>query len=96
MLIAYDRDDAGERAARSSRTKLMAEGLDCYRILFPKGMDANEYALKVPRRRSASGFLIRKALWLGKGTPPPITTASAEPVLTLDNAPTSRDEGVRD
>lgn len=27
--------------------KLMAEGMDAYRIHFPKGMDANEYALQV-------------------------------------------------
>ena len=24
----------------------MAMGIDCYRVLFPKGMDANEYALQ--------------------------------------------------
>ena len=29
----------------------MAMGIDCYRVLFPKGMDANEYALKVTAAR---------------------------------------------
>lgn len=42
ILIAYDRDDAGDRAAEKLAKQLMACGLDCYRILFPKGMDANE------------------------------------------------------
>ena len=47
VLIAYDRDDAGERAAGELAERLMAAGLACFRILFPKGMDANAYALKV-------------------------------------------------
>ena len=47
ILIAYDRDEAGERAAEKLAEKLIAEGIECYRIQFPKGMDANEYALKL-------------------------------------------------
>lgn len=37
VLIAYDRDEAGERAAEKLAQQLIAEGLDCYRILFPQG-----------------------------------------------------------
>ena len=44
VLIAYDRDEAGDRAAEELAKRLTAEGLDCFRIVFPKGMDANEYA----------------------------------------------------
>ena len=33
----------------------MAKGIECYRILFPKGMDANEYALKVTPAAKSSG-----------------------------------------
>ena len=47
VLIAYDRDEAGDRAAEKLSSQLNAAGLDAYRIQFPKGMDANEYALKV-------------------------------------------------
>ncbi|MCU7929128.1 MAG: toprim domain-containing protein, partial [Candidatus Thiodiazotropha sp. (ex Dulcina madagascariensis)] len=46
VLIAYDRDAAGEAASEKLAKQLMAEGIDCYRIHFPKGMDANEYALQ--------------------------------------------------
>jgi DNA primase len=53
VLIAYDRDEAGDRAAEKLSAQLNAAGLDCYRILFPKGMDANEYALKVGLRTKA-------------------------------------------
>lgn len=32
MLIAYDRDEAGDRAAEKLAEGLMNEGLECYRI----------------------------------------------------------------
>ncbi|MEO8024773.1 toprim domain-containing protein, partial [Polaromonas sp.] len=70
VLIAYDRDDAGERAATKLAGMLIAEGMECFRIEFPKGMDANEYALKVTPAAKSLGLLIRKALWLGKGKAP--------------------------
>jgi DNA primase len=74
VLIAYDRDEAGERAADKLTKQLVAEGLDCYRIQFPKGMDANEYALKVTPAGKSLGLVIRKAQWLGKGAAKPLST----------------------
>jgi DNA primase catalytic core len=70
VLIAYDRDDAGDRAADKLAERLTAEGIDCYRIQFPKGMDANEYALKVTPASKSLGMLIRKAVWCGTGKAP--------------------------
>jgi DNA primase catalytic core len=79
VLIAYDRDEAGDRAAEKLRSQLTAAGLDCYRIQFPKGMDANEYALKVSPAAKSLGLVIRKAQWLGKGEAP--TRVSAAVVI---------------
>jgi DNA primase len=70
VLIAYDRDEAGDRAAEKLGSQLTAAGLDAYRIQFPKGMDANEYALKVTPAAKSLGLVIRKAQWLGKGEAP--------------------------
>lgn len=70
VLIAYDRDDAGERAAEKLAQKLMQEGIECFRIQFPKGMDANDYAMKVTPATKSLGLVIRKAVWLGRGKPP--------------------------
>ena len=67
VLIAYDRDEPGERAALKLADKLMACGMECWRIQFPKGMDANEYALKVTPAAKSLGVAIRKAVWLGNG-----------------------------
>jgi DNA primase catalytic core len=79
VLIAYDRDEPGERAAEKLSKQLMAEGLDCYRIQFPKGMDANEYVLKVTPAPKSLGLVIRKAQWLGKGEAPLTTATDIEP-----------------
>lgn len=79
VLIAYDRDDAGERGTQRVAERLMQAGIECFRIQYPKGMDANEYALKVTPATKSIGLLIRKAVWLGKGEPPaqPISTPQA-------------------
>src|SRR5437762_1917251 len=65
VLIAYDRDDAGEKAAATLSEKLIAQGIECFRIHFPKGMDANEYALTVKPAEKSLGVLIRSAIWIG-------------------------------
>lgn len=84
VLIAYDRDEAGERGAAKVAEALMAEGIECFRIQFPKGMDANDYALKVQPAAKSLGLLIRKAVWLGKGAAPAQPTA--EPVMVTTTA----------
>ncbi|MBC7726692.1 MAG: toprim domain-containing protein, partial [Microbacteriaceae bacterium] len=78
VLIAFDRDEAGERAAAKLAPLLQAAGIEVWRIEFPKGMDANEYALKVTPAAKSLGILIRKAAWLGKGQPPQRTPAPAQ------------------
>jgi DNA primase len=45
LLIAYDRDDAGDRAAQELADRLSNENIECFRIEFPINTDANEYAL---------------------------------------------------
>ncbi|MGD9163946.1 MAG: CHC2 zinc finger domain-containing protein, partial [Chromatiales bacterium] len=67
VLIAYDRDAAGKAAAEKLAKQLMVEGIDCYRIHFPKGMDANEYACQVIPASKSLGVVIRSAVWLGNG-----------------------------
>jgi hypothetical protein len=67
VSIAYDRDEAGNRAAAALSEKLTKEGIACSRILFPKGMDANEYALKVKPASTSLGVVIRSAEWMGNG-----------------------------
>lgn len=92
VLIAYDRDEAGDTAATTLAAQLMADGIECYRIQFPKGMDANEYALKVTPASKSLGMAIRKAEWIGTGKPrtvrdatPTTTAVSREEVGTASS-----------
>ncbi|MEW8025994.1 MAG: toprim domain-containing protein [Candidatus Thiodiazotropha sp.] len=73
VLIAYDRDQAGNLAADKLAKKLNDHGMDAYRVLFPKGMDANEYALQVKPAPKSLGLALRKAEWMGnaKNKPQP-------------------------
>ncbi len=83
ILIAYDRDEAGERGSADVAERLMKEGFACYRILFPKGMDANDYARAVTPPAKSLGVLIRKAEWLGQGKRPATTSAHDELAAAL-------------
>lgn len=92
ILIAYDRDQAGEKAASSLAEKLLKEGIDCYRIQFPKGMDANEYALQVQPASKSLGVVIRSAVWLGKGQAPVREITNPDPDLNLQGKPAAKEE----
>ena len=70
VLIAYDRDEAGNVAAEKLAKKLNENGIDAYRVLFPKGMDANEYACQVTPAQKSLGVVIRSAEWIGNGKAP--------------------------
>lgn len=78
VLIAFDRDDAGERGAAKVAQRLMESGFEALRIQFPKGMDANEYARKVTPAAKSLGLLVRKAVWLGKAPAVPTSPSVAE------------------
>jgi DNA primase len=67
VLIAYDRDDAGDVAAVALSNTLSTHGIECYRIVFPKGMDANEYALSVQPASKSIALVIRQAEYMGEG-----------------------------
>ena len=64
VLIAYDRDEAGDRAAEKLAPRLIAEGFEVLRVVFPAGMDANEYARKMTPAREALALVLRQAQWL--------------------------------
>lgn len=70
VYIAYDGDEAGNKAAVKLAAELIETGVECFRVEFPKGMDANEYALKVTPATKSLGVLLNRASWLGKGQRP--------------------------
>lgn len=64
VRLAYDNDDAGNRAAARDAERLAAVGIEVYRIKFPHGMDANEYASKVRPAPQSLANAIQSAEWL--------------------------------
>jgi DNA primase len=76
VLIAYDRDDAGDAAAAKLATRLAAEGVDCFRVLFAAGQDANALATSTEDPAGALAAVLHAAVWMGAG-PAPARTATA-------------------
>jgi DNA primase len=70
VLIAYDRDEAGNTATEKLAPILLENGIDAFRILLPKTMDVNQYALQVTPAQKSLALVIRKSEWLGNGKPP--------------------------
>lgn len=68
--IAFDRDEAGDRGAARVAEKLMTTGVECFRVLFPKGMDPNDAVRKMHPAEKTLGLFIRSAEWIGKGRGP--------------------------
>jgi DNA primase len=104
VYIAYDRDEAGDKAASALADELMAMGIECFRVQFPKGMDANEYARTTQPAAKAFAVLLNAAAWLGKGAKPAAPTPDKsepaakeetiiEPVLPLAAMPPATPAG---
>jgi DNA primase len=90
VRIAYDADDAGDRAAQRDAERFKAHGIEVYRVRFPHGMDANEYACKVKPADKSLALLLNAAQWLGKAelsshaaSPRPVDTPAPAPSLSL-------------
>ena len=84
IRIAYDADDAGERAAQRDTERFQKHGIEVFRVKFPHGMDANEYACKVKPADKSLALLMNAAQWSGKAEPSP---HAASPRNTDAHAP---------
>jgi len=79
VKLAYDADDAGERAAQRDAERFRAHGVEVFRVKFPHGMDANEYAQKVQPADKSLALLLNSAQWLGAGQAKPAPNAASPP-----------------
>ena len=90
VLIAYDRDDAGDKAAAKLAAELSAMGLEVFRVLFPRGMDANEYAQKIQPASRALETALKAAHWVAGTRPVAVPRTSrvveAESVVAMEPA----------
>ena len=79
IYLAYDRDEPGERAVQAHSEEIMQMGIECFRVQFPRGQDANEFALKQQPAAKWLGMSLTSAAWLGKGKRP--TVKVTKPVV---------------
>lgn len=84
VRIAYDADDAGERAAQRDAERFRAHGVEVYRVKFPFGMDANAYAQKVKPADKSLALLLNSAAWIGNGAQPANTTVTPDRSTPID------------
>jgi len=70
VLIAFDADEAGDRAALELAPRLAREGLEVQRIGFPQGQDANQYALSATAPAEALRMVCEGARWLSESLYP--------------------------
>lgn len=67
VFIAFDRDEAGDRGAEKVAATLIEAGVTCRRVEFPKGMDVNEYALRMRPATKAFEVALAGARLMGHG-----------------------------
>lgn len=85
VLLAFDADEAGDNAATKLAKSLMGEGVECFRVQFPAGADANDVACGAKNPTDALGRLIRAAAWMGTGPAPGRRTVTpVEPLGDID------------
>lgn len=82
VLIGYDNDPAGNKAASTLAAVLLAEGIECFRVQLPIGQDVNDVAIGAKNPTDVLGKAIRQASWMGKGTAP-ATRRQAAPTEAL-------------
>lgn len=99
VLLAFDADEAGERAARRLAGQLLERGVEVFRVGLPTGSDNNDVVRQAKQPTDELGRLLRRAAWMGTGTAP---TRYAPTHVDDDNraakqeppADDARDEGV--
>lgn len=62
VKLAFDADEAGEKATVKAAAKLQAFGIECHQIKFPLGSDANAFAQD--QGAEALKKTVRDAVWL--------------------------------
>ena len=67
VCLAYDADEAGEKATARAAAKLQAFGIECHQIKLPWGSDANSYALD--QGAEALRKAVRGAEWISGALP---------------------------
>ncbi len=86
VRLAFDADEAGEKAAEQAAARLQAAGIECHRVKFPWGSDANSYVLD--QGAEALRHAVRSAEWMGAGKSTVASSLAAKEAAKEEEAPT--------
>ena len=70
VLITFDADEAGDKAARRLARQLLDRGVEVFRVGLPTGSDINDVVRAAKQPTDELGRLLRKAAWMGAGVAP--------------------------
>ena len=70
VLLAFDADEAGDKAARRLARQLLDRGVEVFRVGLPTGSDVNDVVRHAKQPTDELGRLLRKAAWMGAGVAP--------------------------
>jgi len=95
VRLAYDNDEAGERAAKRDAERLAARGIEVYRIRLPWGMDVNDAVLELEKTHPGEPLephlrrLIAGAEWIG--SKPTVAAVPSDEWIEADEKPASEE-----
>jgi DNA primase catalytic core len=76
-FVAFDGDEGGRRGTLEATQRLMEAGVECWKVEFPAGLDANEFALRHAPAAQSLGQLLRLAQRLGPSRSPRLAAPTA-------------------
>jgi hypothetical protein len=76
VLLAFDADEAGDKAARRLARQLLDRGVEVFRVNLPAGSDVNDVVRQAKQPTDELGRLLRRAAWMGAGVAPNSRTSS--------------------
>ena len=83
VYIAFDRDHDGDLGADQVAAMLDPHGIEVHRMLFPRGMGANEYARRAGCPEQALRAVVQNAQWID-ASGSEIPRATSIPVIDLE------------
>ena len=89
VLIAFDRDEAGDRGAEAVAAELAGAGIEAWRARFPAGLDANAYAVKSGNPESALGLALEQSVRMSG----PVQGAAVAPAVPVSDAGAASETG---
>ena len=86
VLVAFDRTDAGDKAAQLLAERLADHGMQVFRVVLPQGCDVNDYATSDAGQERGLEVLVRNATWLaGTRSAPVVESVVSPPTVVAED-----------